>query len=85
MADNFTEESYRDWRSSLPDHPGSIENVINHVHLRDVFFNSETTEPELVEFAGFMVAGWRAAAFNQFPENEFEILLLNDELDGPTV
>jgi hypothetical protein len=60
-ADGFTTDSLRSWRASLGSDVRAIEEVINHVHLWDLFDLDADPVPDdaLLHLGGVLTETWR--------------------------
>lgn len=86
-AGNYSPESFEQWWSKLDGNVPAIEDVINHLHLWDVFTGSDEnplTEQALNEFGQSLVLTWTAALARSYPDRKFLVEMVNDE-GGPTV
>ncbi|MEN3538233.1 hypothetical protein AAH991_24195 [Microbispora sp. ZYX-F-249] len=83
----FDKRSVDTWFEELKGDRSAVENVVNHLHLWDVFApRSESEYAILPEVASRVAAMWRAALRDAFPAREFVVAVLGEEGDyGPTV
>jgi len=86
IADRYDPPTFAVWKERL-DNRADIEAAINHVHLWDVFSDSDDVPDEALEFLGqVMCKTWRAALTEAFPDESMEVEFSNDPNEyGPTV
>ena len=89
LAEQFDHANFEQWRQQFADDRKSVEAVINHVHIDDLFNNGSRADyqPELVEYLGrVLVVCWRRALQELFPPRQFtfECSAQPDEA-GPTI
>lgn len=82
----FDREVIDDWFARL-DGPGSVESMVNHVHVWDLFAVSGDSEDDAAAYLASVIAEtWLVAAGKQFPEISFDVVVTNAaEEYGPTV
>lgn len=82
----FNEKSYQQWSKKFDD-LSSIERMINHAHVYDLFGQaSDASEEEFLLVAKLMQRTWFIALSLAFPDSQFDVLLSNSEQDyGPTI
>ncbi len=80
----YSEKNFEEWWRSTNGEQSSIEQVINHVHLWDIFYPEEDSEYRALEtLAGYMEMTWRMSAERSFPDYQFETDVTDDY--GPTI
>jgi len=88
LADRVDLELIDQWKQRLGDQPARIEEVVNHVHLWDVFPGEEAdADPIVGQFANLLQESWSAKLGQDFPGQEFEVVAtLEDAVEyGPSV
>ncbi|MCP4545392.1 MAG: hypothetical protein GY835_02860 [bacterium] len=83
---NATE--FEGWWSQLAGDRTAIEDMVNHLHLWDVFPDVEDplTERGLVELGQLMAESWRYALRSAYPDRDFLVSFdMEEEEYGPTV
>lgn len=80
-------ESYGEWRARYPDNPGSIEAVLNHRHILDLFLTTQEPSLELVRHLGTVLKEmWSAKLHRDFPDRQFVVSFPEEfdlEVDDP--
>jgi len=88
LKERYDERNFEAWWTELNGDRAAIEEVVNHLHLWDVFDAREEQVPEeaLNSIGEVLVRTWRCALSEQFPDRSFRVELSNDESDyGPTL
>jgi hypothetical protein len=88
FKDNFSERNYSLWKEKLGDDRSSIEKVMNHVHVYDIFANCTDKVPDSVfEKVGKLLQFcWSIYLHHEFPNKSVIVSYINDENDyGPTL
>jgi hypothetical protein len=88
--ESYAPENLEHWWTTLDGDVSAIEEMINHVHLWDVFLglsHSPLEDRALAEFGTSMALTWEAALLQRFPERRFvvEFLAEPESHYGPTV
>ena len=88
LAEHYSEATFRRWQEKTQDR-GSIELVINEVHIYDLFMADKNTQvhPTLFAFLRRILAdSWECALNSAFSDRQFDFHL-GDEPDtyGPTL
>lgn len=86
IADRYDPQTFAAWRDRASGR-AEIEAAINHVHLWDVFDDTDDVQEGALEFlGGVMCQTWRLAVAEAFPGEPMEVEFTNDPDDyGPTV
>ncbi|MDP5136289.1 hypothetical protein ORJ04_10045 [Rheinheimera baltica] len=67
----WTKETFLSWKETLGNDNSRIEKVINHYHLRQLFWfvngHLDTTLDEMIEIGRFLKSSWMAKLDQQFP------------------
>jgi hypothetical protein len=72
VADHFEPDSFAEWREQRPDSRPAVENVINHVHLLDIF--GPRAQAEAVGQTGRQIAqAWREALDATLPREDVTV------------
>lgn len=70
----WTSETLSAWRGQLKDDLSAIEAVVNHMHLRTVFFDAEDySTDEIASAAHRIQASWTRTLRNMYPDQSFEV------------
>lgn len=81
----WTPETLSAWKAQLKDDASAIESVVNHMHMRQVFFDAEDYLAEEVATAASRIqACWIQTLARMLPRQSFEVELLQptgDEVD----
>jgi hypothetical protein len=88
LQDRFSESAFAQWRDYYQGDIPSIERMMNHMHLVDLFVISYDQESlATLDFVGQIMARcWRSSLHEQFPALQFEVeYAANLEDDGPTI
>ena len=91
LADRDMAESVDRWWDQLDGDRSRIENVLNHVHLWDVFPSDDEFDDAdaFRDLAQLMQAGWRSALAREYPHRAFDVtcsgLGTDDPEYGPTL
>ena len=82
----FSEDGFDEWFQKLDD-LCAVEQMINHVHVYDVFGNApNATEEEFVQAARLIHKTWEIALSVTFPDDNFDVNWHASDADyGPTV
>lgn len=87
LKEKYTRENYLMWLKDIED-PVEIEKVINHVHIYDLFSNTEYDVEEFIfeEVAKILAFSWRLCLDSFFKEKKFNVIYSNTDKDyGPTI
>lgn len=86
LVERYDAASFREWQAKFGDDRRAIEEIVNHVHLWDLF-SSETEEvpdAQVEQLARTMARTWEMALADQFPERDPEVIFSCDhESYGP--
>ncbi len=75
----WTEDTLSQWRLQFPDEPAKIESVINHVHLRLLYWQPCTLDIDEVRDVGRQIRdAWRETLFREFPDRRFEVMFYDE-------
>jgi len=89
LSERYDPSSFQEWWTELDGDISRIESVVNHIHLWDFPGLDAADIPDDVirDFARVLAASWRCALRDQFPERNFEVQTVLDELEeyGPTI
>lgn len=89
LKNRFDAESFEQWWTHLDGDIRAIEQVINHLHLWDIFpedAENKALGSAMREMAELIACTWRCSLANEFPERRFEVLVSDGRDDyGPTV
>lgn len=89
LAENFTPETYEQWRKELAGDMREIERAMNHVHVYDLFLNSPDNDVDAAVYeylARVLAQCWTAALKAAFPDRSFDVRSRSaDEDYGPTL
>ena len=84
----YEEAEFEKWWAELSGDRSAVEDLINHVHLWDVFSDLEDplSARALAELGQIMTESWRCALRCSYPEREFIVHMDTDEDEyGPTI
>ena len=75
--------NFRDWMKSLNGDTAKVEAMMNHVHLVDLFANSQfqPSKALLLRLGQIMKEMWTCKLAQDFPERRFEVELSTDSDD----
>jgi hypothetical protein len=76
----YNPATFEDWWTSLDGDRTRIEDVVNHVHLCDLFFFRPIDDEMSMEVARVLQASWHCAAKAQMPDRDVVVKL--DTSDG---
>jgi hypothetical protein len=86
LQERYEPRSFEHWWDRLAGDTRRVENVLNHVHVRDVFTREDVPEEALSQFTLRLAALWRCALPVKVPDRRFEVQIeLSPEYDGPTL
>ncbi|MEU1374207.1 hypothetical protein ABZ442_11120 [Streptomyces triculaminicus] len=80
----YEESNFNLWRESLSGDISRIEATLNQVRIWQIVESDEGDQEALNFIAACVVKSWRASLSADFPEREFEVLVVESE-DGPIV
>lgn len=87
--DRFEADSFEEWWDNLNGDIPSIEEVVNHVHLWDLFpadAEDERMDDAVKEMAALIAYAWRCSLAMEFPDRRFDVIMSDGHDDyGPTV
>ena len=83
FADSFSEENYRDWMRHTHGDRTSVQAVINHVHVLDLFTPVETppTRDQIVHVGRKLKEMWEVKFRRDFPDHEITVSFPEDDCD----
>ncbi|HSR68676.1 MAG TPA: hypothetical protein VLU25_12120 [Acidobacteriota bacterium] len=88
LRENYQPRNFDEWWKELRGDRSRVEEIINHVHLWDLFDMDEAAVPNegMEELGRILSLTWKCALHHQFPERKFEVhLALDDSEYGPTL
>lgn len=89
IQERFDDESFEQWWDHFGGNVRAIEQVINHVHLWDLFpadAGNVELEVAMRKMAELIAAGWRCSLATEFPDRRFDVITSDGSEDyGPTV
>lgn len=83
LKDGYSEDSFNNWFNHSEGNLISVQSVMNHCHVRDIFQNEKNTKPSIVqvEYLGkLLVDIWGTKLRRDFPHLNVEIELC--DFDG---
>jgi hypothetical protein len=76
-------KNYKIWLKKLRGDKAAIERLLNHLHLDDLFPNaSARTMKQKIYLAKLIKEMWESKLKRDFPELEFEVILIDCEASG---
>jgi len=72
-ANGFSKSNYRSWMSATSRDKSATEKVMNHVHLCDLFTNSEATAAQRIHIAVMIKDVWECKLRRDFPNRPFVV------------
>ena len=88
LAERYEPTNLHQWWTRLSGNVSEVEQVINHVHLWDLFGQDADELPDgtLEELAGVIARCWELALSERYPSRSFEVRVsAADEDYGPTI
>jgi hypothetical protein len=89
LRERYSPSQFQDWWKELGGDRSTVEGVVNHVHLWDLFDLDEEAVPDkaIRDLAQVLASTWRCALQHRFPRKAFEVRLILDDPDeyGPTI
>lgn len=88
LEERYEPSNFREWWERLSGDVPRVEEVINHVHLWDLFYGDDGWLPDgaLAELARVMAHCWMCALREAYPSRSFDVRLSTGDADyGPTV
>lgn len=89
LAEQYSENALDQWRQYFDGDKQKVEQMINHVHIIDLFNNnaSDVYKPELYEYLGkVLTVCWNHALQDMFPTKQFVMEYTTDDQEyGPTI
>lgn len=91
LARAYEQDAFERWWHELSGERCRIEQVVNHVHLYDVFtvdaeIDPQVTNAVLMELGEILVACWTCALAARFPGRTFHVEMRSEEEEyGPTI
>lgn len=91
LKEKYEPEHFKMWKQELNNEPHHIEALINHIHIYDLFLNTDNSTnhlpPLLLTQLGQIITHlWKLALKESFPDRKFEVIFTNEPEDyGPTV
>jgi hypothetical protein len=86
LPSSYDSTSLENWWNHLEGDRAQVEQVLNHLHLWDLFSTDEVTESGFRHLGRTLALTWAAALAHQFPAREFNVVFSEDPDDyGPTV
>lgn len=76
--DAWSKESLRDWERVLNGNRQQIEAVINHVHISDIHYDRDSSEPQLRYLGRVLKEAYEAKLARDFPDLAFEVVFNNE-------
>ena len=83
LARGFSRSSYRSWMSTTSRDKTATEKVMNHVHVCDLFVNSERTSAQSKHIAGLLKECWECKLRRDFPNRTFIVDVYDCESVDP--
>jgi hypothetical protein len=86
LAANFDEKYYRNWMKTCKRNRKSVEMVVNHQHIVDIFPNvqSDLTEDVILYIGRLLKQTWAAKLKQDFPSKNFSISFPEDDITDLT-
>jgi hypothetical protein len=79
QTDHFDKHGYRDWLTHTSGNKEAVEKVMNHLHLRDLFPNTnEATNEQVSYLAEILKQMWECKLRHDFPDRKIVVLLTGD-------
>lgn len=89
LGERYSPSRFQDWWKELGGDRSRIEEVVNHVHLWDLFNLDEESLPDeaIRDLAVVLASTWRCALQYRFPRKTFEVRVTLDDPEeyGPTI
>lgn len=74
MKERFDNDNYEEWKVALEDNSQSIEKIINHWHMEDLFQSLEGVSDNNLLYLGQVIAEMWQARLNQvYPDRHFRV------------
>ncbi len=74
LKDIFDESIYQQWEEKLKGNISEIEKVINHLHIEDLFQDTESFSQQNILYLGSIIAEmWSARLSQLYPSVKFEV------------
>lgn len=80
----WDEETLAEWQAKFDEDSKSIESVINHVHIQNLFWLAEDEQLDVEDMkdAGNKLRdAWAATLSSDFPDSTFEVILEDSVLE----
>lgn len=89
LAEQYNPQSFDAWRAQFGEDRSRTEEMVNHVHMYDLFPNDSNPDADqgvAAYLASVLIRCWAAALREAFPDRDFEFSLATEPDDyGPTV
>ena len=81
------ERNYREWMENLNGDRTQVEQMLNHRHIADLFYNSEfKPSDEVLKYIGqLLFEMWTCKLKRDFPQAKIQVALYGDESGDPQI